>query len=90
VICHARYGASATWLEEEKVSEIASRIPPVAIAPWHIGTRFFAGRGAFMFVEQNCEFDGKRGCSVWIGAKTEHPLQFLKPFIDDDWEYVAI
>ncbi len=27
---------------------------------------------------------------VWIGAKTEHPLRFLKPFIDDDWEYVAV
>jgi hypothetical protein len=90
VICHAKYGASATWLEEEQVSEIASRIPPVAIAPWHRGTRFFAGRGAFMFVERNGEFDGKRGYSLWIGAKTEHPLQFLKPFIDDDWEYVAI
>ena len=23
---------------------------------------------------------------VWIGAKIQHPLRFLKPLIDDDWE----
>jgi len=27
---------------------------------------------------------------VSIGAKTEHPLQFLKPYVDGDWDYVAI
>jgi hypothetical protein len=82
VMCHAEYGASISWLEDEKLSEIARTIPPVAIAPWRWnGTRFFAGRGAFM-----CAAGG----SVWIGAKTEHPLQFLKPYVNDDWEYVAI
>jgi hypothetical protein len=82
VICHAEYGASISWLEDEKLSEIARTIPPVAIAPWRWnGTRFFARRGAFM-----CAAGG----SAWIGAKTEHPLQFLKPYVNDDWEYVAI
>ena len=83
LLCHARYGASISWLEEQKLSEIARTIPPVAIAPWRWmdGTRFFAGRGAFM-----CAAGG----SVWIGAKTEHPLQFLKPHVDDTWDYVAI
>jgi hypothetical protein len=28
--------------------------------------------------------------SVSIGAKTEHPLQFLKPLLDKSWEYVAL
>ena len=32
VICHAKYGAAGA-LEEERLSEIARRIPPVAIAP---------------------------------------------------------
>ena len=83
VICHARYGASAAWLEGEKLSEIARTIPPVAIAPWRWmdGTKFYAGQGAFM-----CAAGG----SVWIGAKTEHPLQFLKPHLNDSWDYVAI
>jgi hypothetical protein len=44
--------------------------------------KFFAGQGAFMWAT-------KHGY-VWIGAKTEHPLQFLKPLVNDDWEYVAI
>jgi hypothetical protein len=81
LMCHATYGASISWLEEEKLSEIARTIPPVAIAPWRWGFRFYAGRGAFM-----CAAEG----SVWIGAKTEHPLQFLRPYVNDDWDYVAI
>jgi hypothetical protein len=93
LMCHAKYGAHASWLEEEKLSELARTIPPVAIAPWRWtdgGTRFFAGRGAFMCAAPNGELNGTKGYSVYIGAKTEHPLQFLKPFIDDGWEYVAI
>jgi len=82
VICHAKYGASAP-LDEEKVSEITSRIPPVAIAPWRWeGSRFFAGQGAFMWATEHGY--------VWIGAKTEHPLQFLRPYVGNDWDYVAI
>jgi hypothetical protein len=80
---HANYGASISWLEEEKLSEIARTIPPVAIAPWlrMDGTGFFAGRGAFM-----CAAGG----SVWIGAETEHPLQFLKSYVNDAWDHIAI
>lgn len=48
VTCHATYGASAA-LDEEELSEITRRIPPLAIAPWQWeGMRFFAGQGAFM------------------------------------------
>ena len=43
-----------------------------------------------MYTMPNCEIKGKQGYSVWIGAKTEHPLRFLKPFIDKGWEYVAV
>jgi hypothetical protein len=91
VICHAKYGAWAAWLDQDKVDEIAKTIPPIAISPWRwIGARFFAGRGAFMVAASNVELEGRPGCSVWIGAKTEHPLQFLKPLLDDRWEYVAV
>jgi hypothetical protein len=34
--------------------------------------------------------NARTGHSVFIGAKTEQPLQFLKPYIDDNWEYVGI
>jgi hypothetical protein len=91
VICHAKYGASTAWLDQDRVDEIAKTIPPIAISPWRwIGARFFAGQGAFMVAASNGELKGRRGCSVWIGAKTEHPLQFLKPLLDDRWEYVAV
>lgn len=82
VICHAKYGASAP-LDEKKLSEITNRIPPVAIAPWRWeGSRFFAGQGAFMWATEHCY--------VWIGAKTEDPLRFLRPYVGNDWDYVAI
>jgi hypothetical protein len=82
VSCHAKYGAFAP-LDMDKLSEITSRIPPVAIAPWRWeGSRFFAGQGVFMWATEHG--------FVAIGAKTEQPLQFLKPYVDNDWGYVAI
>jgi hypothetical protein len=38
----------------------------------------------------NGEINDKQGYSIGIGAETEHPLQFLKPFTDERWEYVAV
>jgi hypothetical protein len=38
----------------------------------------------------NGEIDGKQRYSVWIGAKTEHPVWFVKPYINKGWEYVSI
>jgi hypothetical protein len=88
VICHAKYRASVTWLDEDIVAAIAQSIPPLAIGPWRwLVTSFFARRGAFMCVAPNGKVNGKRGYSVHIGAKTEHPLQFLKPFLNDRWDY---
>jgi hypothetical protein len=86
VICHANNRASAAWLDEDRFVEIARNIPPLAIRPWRwMKTRFFAGGGAFMFAAENGTANGKKGYSVWIGAKTEHPLQFLKPRLDNAW-----
>ena len=63
-------------------------ITPIAISPWRwLGpTRFYAKDGAFMYAMSN----GTDVYSVWIGAKTEGPLQFLKPHLDDRWEYTAV
>jgi hypothetical protein len=90
--CHSTYGASASWLSEAVLSRIIEHIPPVAIKPWRWGgsARFYAKGGAFMFTMQNGQIDDEQSYSVWVGAKTEHPLQFIKPFIDNGWEYVAV
>jgi hypothetical protein len=91
-MCHSPYGASASSLGQTVVDQIIEHIPPIAIKPWHWcgSTRFYARDGAFMFTMSNVEIDGKQVYSVWIGAKTERPLQFLKPFIDKSWDYVSV
>jgi hypothetical protein len=91
IMCHADYGASAAWLDEDKFDAVARNIPPLAIRPWRwMQTRFFIGQGAFMCAAANGAVNGKKGYSVWIGAKTEQPLRFLKSYLDDRWEYIAL
>jgi hypothetical protein len=91
IMCHARFSASAARLEEGKFATLVEQIPPIAIPPWGwIGSRFFARNGAFMCAAVNGEAKGKKYYSVWIGAKTEHPLQFLRPLLDESWGYVSI
>ena len=82
------YGAAAACLDRVTLSRIEEIIRPIAIKPWRWpdSTQFYASDGAFMFACKN----GPEWYSVWIGAKTEQPLQFLKPLLDDAWEYTAI
>ncbi len=91
-MCHSPYGASVSWLEQSVLDKIIEHIPPISINPWKWGgsARFYAKGGAFMYTMPNGEFKGKQGYSIWIGSKTEQPLQFLKPYIDKGWEYVAV
>lgn len=91
IMCHAKYGASAAWLDADRLDIIVRNIPPLAIPPWRwLGSRFFAHSGAFMCTADQGIFEGKKWYSVSIGAKTEHPLQFLKPLLDESWELVSI
>jgi hypothetical protein len=91
VMVHARYGASAAWLDDDKFAAVVERVPPIAIPPWRwLGSRFFARNGVFMCAAENGEDEGKKYYSVRIGAKTEHPLQFLKPLLDESWERESI
>jgi hypothetical protein len=92
ITCHAQYEASVAWLDKDKLQRLSRHIPPLAIRGWRWGnTRFFAGRGAFMNASENRPGDGSKGLySVWIGAKTAEPLQFLKAFVDETWERVAL
>lgn len=87
VMCHAKYKASVAWLDARQLAQFIETIPPLAIGPWRwMGLRFFVRQGAFVCVAAN----GTEDYSVWAGAKTEHPLQFLKPFLNERWDYVAI
>ena len=91
IMCHAKYGASAAWLTEEQLGALVANIPPVSIPPWRWGrTRFFAGGGAFVCTGDNKDASGKTHYSVRLAAKTAEPLQFLKPLLDENWDFVAI
>jgi hypothetical protein len=99
VMCHAKFEASAAWLEEHKLREIVRSIPSLPIGRWRWGnTTFFAGRGAFLNAAENCppgrtkrhSAETKTYHSVCIGAKTPEPLQFLKPLVDERWEHVGL
>lgn len=88
---HAKHFASAAGLEERKLAEIASIIPPLAIGPWGwSGKRFFAGTGAFMVACASGPPEGEQRYFVSIGAKTREPLQFLRTSLDEHWYRVRI
>ncbi len=92
-IIHAPYAASAAWIVSDVLATIAARIPALPLAPWRWpeATKFYAANGAFMLAMPNGEYGGKQGHSVWIGAKTEHPLAFLKAIVNDkNWEYISL
>jgi hypothetical protein len=89
-MCHAKYGLWCQWLDEDKFAAIAETIPPIAIPPWRwTGLRFFAGRGAFMCATMEDE-NGKKRYEVSIGAKTEHPVQFIKPLLNQTEYYGSL
>ena len=82
-------GAMSEGLEQDVFGEIVKLVRPVPISPWRWqDTRFYVRDGAFMFA--NSAYGIKREYPVWFGAKTEHPLQFLKPFVGSDWLYVGM
>lgn len=88
IICHSQYGASAACLDEKTLKKIEEVVTSIAIGPWRwLGpTRFYARNGVLMVAMSN----GTDVYSVWIGAKTEKPLHFLKPYLDEAWEYIAV
>jgi hypothetical protein len=42
-----------------------------------------------MVASVNDAVDGQKENSVWIGAKTSEPLQFLRPHVDERWRTSA-
>ncbi len=91
ILCHARFRASAAWLDEDKFAAIVEQIPPIAIAPWRwVGSTFFARNGAFMCAALNGTDKGTKYYSVHIGAKSPKPLRFFRALVDETWDCAEI
>ncbi len=93
-IMQAPFGASAACAEQSTLNEISAELTSLSLAPWRwpsYPSRFFARNGALMFVSPNDDNQGNKAFSIWIGAKSEQPLAFLKPIVDEKtWEFAAI
>lgn len=90
IIRFAPYGATA-WADRRQFEEIARVIPPLAIPPWRWcgRTQFHAGGGAFMIAFIDAVMDGRPRCDIWIGAKEQEPLLFLRSLSGIDWNHAA-
>jgi hypothetical protein len=87
VICHAPYRACSMALSEDKLDVIAAHAPALAIGPWlWCETHFFAGSGVFMTASPVGEETGRRYFSVWLGARHEGELDYIRPLVGDEWE----
>jgi len=81
------YGAMTSVLPADTLKKIEQVVWPVAVPPWlWFSCRVFCANGIVMSA-LSVDDDTY---TVWLGAHTADPLQFLKPFINGDWDYVAI
>jgi hypothetical protein len=88
----ARYGASASWIDQATLDRVTGPLSRVPLGDWRWPAypgRFFVGKGAFVFTCPNGEWQGKQGVSIWVGARTSAPLVYLKEIVDKHWEHVA-
>jgi hypothetical protein len=90
----APLGASAAWAEDATLNKISLKMTPLPLVPWRwpsYPSRFFARNGAFMFACPNDDNECNKAFSIWVGAKSEQPLAFLKPIVDKmTWECIAL
>lgn len=80
-ILKAPYRASASWVNQEILDLATKPLKQIQIAPWHwpcFPTLFFYGNGAFVVACPNGVVDDEQGFSIWIGAKTEQAVAYLK------------
>ena len=81
------YGAMA-MIPKAVLEEIVKTVQPLPLSPWlWFSTCVYCSNGvamSAMSLDRDC-------CTVWIGSLTEQPVQFLKPFVnEEDWMYVSI
>ena len=81
-IIAAPYGANAHNLQAETIASITETMSPLAI-PDKDGehTTYYVKDGVYVLSGSG---------SIYIGAMSEHPLQYLKPYMDQSkWQHVA-
>jgi hypothetical protein len=89
----APYGASASWVNQLTLERVTAPLQLVPFGPWRwpaYPTRFWAANGAFVFACPNGPSAELPAFSIWVGAKSETPLGYLRAIVDDGWEYTAL
>jgi hypothetical protein len=91
IIRSAPYGAASSSVDDHQLEEIVKVIPRLAVPPWRWcgRTQIHAGGGAFMVAIPDVLIGGQRSNDIWIGAKEQEPLLFLRSFPDIDWHFAA-
>ena len=86
----APHGASASWGNQDLLDRVTAPLKLVPLGAWRWPSyphRFWAGGGTFVSACPNGIVDGELGYSIWVGAKAEEPLQYLKVIVDKSWEH---
>jgi len=78
------FGCMACGVPEAVLSSIAETVIAVAIPAWlWFSTRVYCGNGIAM----SALSEGDGYYTIWLGAHSEIPLQFLHTFSSIDWDY---
>jgi len=92
-ILGAPFGASASSIDQATLDLVTASLRLVPLGAWRWPAypgRFWARNGAFVFACPNGPPDEIPAFSVWVGARSETPLGYLKSIVDDSWEYTAL
>lgn len=82
-VLHARFGAYATWVDEDVRDAIVARVDPLIDPAWNwCGARFYARDGALVITMED------QGL-VHLAAHSPLALTSFAELVADDWERVA-
>jgi hypothetical protein len=90
IATHCR--ASASWIDQDTKGRVLAPLTRLPLPSWGYppGSRFHLGPGVVVFTAPNGESQGKRGFSIWIGARADAPLDDVRRVVDDQWEFLAL
>jgi len=89
-VMRSPYGAWDAGLGERAMIKLAEVMRPLPIAQWGwCEMQFWAGNGVFGMIADNGSDQNGRRFGVYLGAKSEEPLTFLKSIEHQNWEYKA-
>jgi hypothetical protein len=88
----APYGASASWVDQVTLDRVTAPLRLLPLGPWRWPAdpgRFWACNGAFVFSCPNGPAPEFPAFSIWVGARSETSLAYLKSIADKGWEHIA-